>query len=94
MAFTKITASGDGSWTKIVDNKSVATIQNVGHSAFYMNFTSTDSPPVDEVGMVVQPFTIFTKQTVADLTGVAGAVYVWIKPLVVDGTARVIVEVV
>jgi hypothetical protein len=89
MAYTKIEINKD-TWTLIGSNVSSITFQNVSQFGVYINFTSTDDAPLDEVGLVYGPWQGELKKTLTDMTIVSFPSYVWAKSITKD--TRVIVE--
>lgn len=90
MAFSTISLPAN-TWTKIGDNVTDMSFENVGQWPIYINFTAADSEPTEEIGLVYPSITGVNKKTLSDLTYTASAAYVWAKPLG-GKTGKVVVE--
>ena len=81
MAYTNISVPA-GTWTKIIDNKSSATFQNVGQVTMMVVYTATDSAPADDaVGLEYGTRQGEIKKDLEDLTYVASPLYAWARPI-------------
>ena len=90
MAFNKISIDKNN-WILIGDNVSEITFQNVGQFGFYINFTSSTTPPTDEYGLVYPPdMSGEMKKPLVDMTQVTSPAYVWAKAI--SQTTNIIVE--
>lgn len=89
LASTEVTTSA---YVKIGDNTATTTFQCQSNNPIVINFTAADSAPaVTEPGLVYKQFEGEVKKTVADLTHVGSAAYVWAKALT-GGTSKVVYE--
>lgn len=80
-----------GQWTKIIDNKSAGSFQNIGQWSIMIAYTSTDTAPADTAkGFVYTTNQKETKATFADKTYEAAPMYVWARP--VSRSSKVLVE--
>lgn len=87
MAFTKIPLPS-GQWTQI-GHAATLTFQNVSSRGIYINATTTNTAPIDEVGLYYDIFQGELKANTALITS-GGGTYVWAKP--VGAAASIIVE--
>lgn len=82
MAFVKTQITSD-TWTLVANNKTSLSAFNIGQFLIYLAFTSTNTPPVETVGMPLDVFsgtgTGLTKQTITNLSHVGSAAYVWAR---------------
>lgn len=93
MAYTNISVPA-GTWTKIIDNKSTASFQNVGQVTVMILYTSTDYAPADDsLGLEYGTRQGEIKRELEDLTFVEDPLYAWAKPVTGNATTvRVEVE--
>jgi hypothetical protein len=89
MAYTKIEIDSQD-WTLIGDNISTITFQNVSQFGVYINFTSSNTAPTDDVGLVYGPFLGELKKELTNMTAVATPAYVWAKSI--SNSGKIIVE--
>lgn len=89
MAFNKISVNKN-EWTLIGESVSTITFQNVGQYPVFVNFTSGNTAPTDEVGLVYGYREGELKKTLADMTEITTPDHVWAKS--VSYTGSVIVE--
>ena len=79
LASTEVTTSA---YTKIGDNVTTITFQCQSNNPIIINFTATDSAPTaTSPGLVYKVFEGEMKKTVADLSHVGSAAYVWARAL-------------
>lgn len=90
MAYSTVSVPA-GTWTKIIDNKSSATFQNVGQVTMMVVYTSADSAPADDsLGLEYGTRQGEIKRDLEDLTFVVNPLYAWAKPVTGnDTTVRV-----
>jgi hypothetical protein len=80
MAFTKHTIEND-SWTLIGNNVSSITFQNVDQWPCYINFNSSATVPVEEIGLVYGPYQGELKKNLTDLTFKATPTHVFARAI-------------
>lgn len=68
-------------WTKIGDNVTTITFQNLGDNAMYIEFTAADSAPTSTFGTIYGRFEGELKKTLTDLTYVSSPAYVWARAM-------------
>ena len=68
-------------WTKIGDNVTTITFQNLGDNAMYIEFTATDSAPTSTFGTIYGRFEGELKKTLTDLTFTSSPAYVWARAM-------------
>lgn len=80
-----------GQWTKIIDNKSSGSFQNIGQWSIMVAYTSTDVAPADTAkGFVYTTNQKEIKATFTNKTFDAAPMYVWARPI--SRTGKVLVE--
>jgi len=89
MAFSKIELV-DSEWTLIGDNVASITFQNVSQFPIYVNFSASNTAPVEAVGLVYTSWQKEVKKTVTDLTYTSTPNYVYAKAM--SGRSSVLVE--
>ena len=66
-------------WTKIGDNVTTITFQNLGDTPVLIEYTAADSAPADAIGTVYDRYEGEMKKTLTDLTFVSSPAYVWAR---------------
>lgn len=80
MALAKTAVTAD-QWTKIGDNVTTITFQNLGDNAMYIEFTAADTAPTGTFGTIYGRFEGELKKTLTDLTFTANPAYVWARAM-------------
>lgn len=68
-------------WTKIGDNVTTITFQNLGDNAMYVEFTAADVAPTSTFGTIYGRFEGELKKALTDLTFTATPAYVWARAM-------------
>ena len=68
-------------WTKIGDNVTTITFQNLGDTPVLIEYTAADSAPADDIGTVYDRYEGEMKKTLTDLTFVSSPAYVWARAI-------------
>lgn len=89
MPFTKIEINKD-EWTLVGDNVTEITFQNASSFPIYINFSSSNTAPVDTVGIVYGPFSGELKKTITDMTLISTPTFVFARSM--SKPSAVIVE--
>ena len=80
MALAKTTIYQD-EWTKIGDNVTTITFQNLGDTAMYIEFSAADTAPTSTFGTIYGRFEGELKKTLTDLTFTSSPAYVWARSM-------------
>ena len=76
-------------WTLIGSNVTEATFQVIGQWPAYINFSSSTTPPTDEVGLYYKSGQGELKKSITDMTAVEGTIHIFAKA--VSGKTNIIV---
>ena len=73
-------------WTKIGDNVTTITFQNLGDTPMLVEYTAADSAPANVIGTVYDRYEGEMKKAIADLTFVSSPAYVWARAITASTT--------
>jgi len=85
MALATTTIAAD-QWTKIGNNVTSITFQNLGDTPMLVEYTAADSAPADAIGTVYDRYEGEMKKTLTDLTFVSSPAYVWARSITASTT--------
>ena len=68
-------------WTKIGDNVTTITFQNLGDNAMYIEFTAADTAPTATFGTIYGRFEGELKKPLTELTFTTSPAYVWARSM-------------
>ena len=80
MALAKTAVTAD-QWTKIGDNVTSITFQNLGDTPVIIEYTAADVAPANAIGTVYDRYEGEMKKTLTDLTYVSSPAYVWARAI-------------
>jgi hypothetical protein len=89
MAIVKISLTNT-QWTLISNSDPFITFQNSGSFPIYINFTSNNTAPTDNVGLIYGPREGEMKKYLTDMTKMSNPTHVWAKSVAKVGS--IIVE--
>ena len=78
LAKTVVTAN---QWTKIGDNVTSITFQNLGDTPIMIEYTAADVAPANAIGTVYDRYEGEMKKNLTDLTFLSSPAYVWARAI-------------